>query len=185
MCAKREEILDAVHTLSLGTWELSNWHGGVVSGIRRADGRRQRWTLAFQGNQRVAPTSPLRRFGTFARVWTPLVVPPTPQYEKGRARRIGLSPAEDSGTTGAVTTLLPGLLRGGLLTDKAAKRNRLRRRAQDYLFVRTPPSPPQNTCPGQRGAPPVLSSTRTTRLWGPGRRALRRYHPVPSPDYPL
>jgi len=41
-------------------------------------------------------------------------------YSKGRARRIGLSPAEHSGTTGAVTTLLPGLLRGGVLASDAA-----------------------------------------------------------------
>jgi len=40
---------------------------------------------------------------------------------EGRARRIGLSPAEDSGTIGAVSTLLPGLLRGSTRCCGAAK----------------------------------------------------------------
>ena len=44
-----------------------------------------------------------------------------PRSKQGRARRIGLSPAEDSGTVGAVRTLRPRSLRGGVLASDAAE----------------------------------------------------------------
>jgi len=57
----------------------------------------------------------------------------TTSPRKGKAQRIGLSPTEDSGINDAVTTLVPGLLSRGALTDKAAKRNQRRFRAEHHL----------------------------------------------------
>ena len=45
--------------------------------------------------------------------------------ERGRARRIRLSPAEDSGTNGAVSTPHPGFLRDGVPARNAGKSRRI------------------------------------------------------------
>jgi len=65
--------------------------------------------------------------------------------EKGEPDESGSPLAEDSGSTGAVSRLLPGLLCGRLLTDKAVKRNQCRFRNQDRLSLSVPVSPAQQT----------------------------------------
>ena len=53
--------------------------------------------------------------------------------EKGEPDESGSPLAEDSGTDGAVRMLVPGFIGGGVLTNKAAKRDQMRCSAAHHV----------------------------------------------------